>query len=287
MVRYMTNMTISEAIEQLRDLVSDEDAVWVEDGAQTWELSCLLDAVRAAEDGTVHDLAVSEDGIVRINPDGYLEGYLYRVVPRPGSYVWELRKNGRTLLARAYQSARDFAVNGRGEMLAAMIPSSHTQQAQEGEWNPEGFLYSVGEDYYVVSCQRVLDEDPDKTGPSERYPSKRYVCVELENDRRYGLVTDAENWEDETDGIPWVDAPVINWGDYVLFLTEEGRTAVRDVREYPWTDQGLAEAAARGDLRIFDERGDYISPDDDEDARRVAEAGGLAAWTKMHGVELP
>jgi hypothetical protein len=281
----MTTMTLSDAVAKLRESLLDEDAIVIDDGADMWEISCLLDAVRASEDGTLLDLAVSEDGIVRINPDGYLEGYLYRVVPRPGSYVWELRKNGRTLLARAYQSARDMATNGRGEMLAAMIPDEHVEFAQEGEWNPEGLVYEANGDYYVLSCQKVLDEDPDETGPSERY-----VCWVMENGHKHGFTTCMENWKDEASNVPshaWEGVPLANQGDYAAAVMERECTVLKEVREYAWTDDGLTEAVANGDLEILNETGGYIDLDDEDDARRVAEFGGLAAWTRRYGVEVP
>ena len=74
-----------------------------------------------------------------------------RVRPRP--YIWELRKNGQ-VIATEEQSGEDMEMNGRGYMLDAIIPDEHADAAQEGEWDEEGFNYSIGEDFYVVTYYR-------------------------------------------------------------------------------------------------------------------------------------
>lgn len=75
-----------------------------------------------------------------------------RVRPRP--YIWELRKNGHEVIATEEQSGEDMEMNGRTYMLDAIIPDEHADAAQEGEWDEEGFNYSIGEDFYVVTYYR-------------------------------------------------------------------------------------------------------------------------------------
>ena len=77
-------MTMTEAIEQLSDLIN-EDLIIIDDGATTWDIHNLKDETRENDDGTIYDLAVSEDGITQFNEDGYLESIpLYRVLQRFG-----------------------------------------------------------------------------------------------------------------------------------------------------------------------------------------------------------
>jgi len=81
----------------LRELIPDEDAVQIDDGAQMWNASALVDATREHDDGTVHDLAVNDEGIARVRPDGVQESVrIYRVRPRPTleRLVAELREHG-------------------------------------------------------------------------------------------------------------------------------------------------------------------------------------------------
>ena len=80
----MTEMTMTQAVEMLRELIPDEDAVQINDGAQMWDASALVDAVRERDDGEVHDLAVNDEGISRVRPDGTIESIrIYQVQPRP------------------------------------------------------------------------------------------------------------------------------------------------------------------------------------------------------------
>ena len=80
----MTEMTMTQAVEMLRELIPDEDAVQINDGAQMWDASALVDAVQERDDGEVHDLAVNDEGISRVRPDGTIESIrIYQVQPRP------------------------------------------------------------------------------------------------------------------------------------------------------------------------------------------------------------
>lgn len=80
----MAEMTMTEAVEMLRGLIPDEGAVQIDDGAQMWDASALVDAVRERDDGEVHDLAVNDEGISRVRPDGTIESVrIYQVRPRP------------------------------------------------------------------------------------------------------------------------------------------------------------------------------------------------------------
>lgn len=150
----MTEMTMTEAVEMLREMIPDEDAVQIDDGAQMWYASTLVDEVREHDDGTTYDLVVEPWGIVKLTEDGVRESIPeYRVRPRP--YIWELRKNGREVIARMEQSGEDYETNGRGYMLDAIVPDEHADAAQAGEWDESGFNYHVGEDYYVVTYHRT------------------------------------------------------------------------------------------------------------------------------------
>ncbi len=145
----MTEMTMTEAVEMLREMIPDEDAVQIDDGATMWYASTLVDEVREHDDGEIHDLAVNDEGISRVRPDGTIESIrMYQVRPRP--YIWELQKNGHEVIATEEQSGEDMETNGRGYMLDAIIPDEHADAAQEGEWDEYGFCYHVGEDSYVV-----------------------------------------------------------------------------------------------------------------------------------------
>jgi hypothetical protein len=79
----MTIMTMTQAVEMLRGMIPDEDAVQIDDGAELWDASALVDAVRVEEDGGLRDLAVNDEGISRVRPDGTLESIrIYQVRPR-------------------------------------------------------------------------------------------------------------------------------------------------------------------------------------------------------------
>jgi len=69
--------------------------------------------------------------------------------------IWELVKNDREVVAIVEQDAADLLVDGRGYVLDALIPPEHAETAQNGEWNPEGFVYSVGDDVFTVQCRRA------------------------------------------------------------------------------------------------------------------------------------
>ena len=93
----MTKMTLTEAVEMLRETIPDEDAVQINDGAQMWDASALVDAVREQDDGEIHDLAVNDEGISRVRPDGTISSIrIYRVQPRPtvAGLATELRAHG-------------------------------------------------------------------------------------------------------------------------------------------------------------------------------------------------
>lgn len=93
----MAEMTMTEAVEMLRGLIPDEGAVQVDDGAQMWDASALVDAVRERDDGAIHDLAVNDGGISRVRPDGTIESIReYQVRPRPtvAGLAAELRDHG-------------------------------------------------------------------------------------------------------------------------------------------------------------------------------------------------
>lgn len=79
----MTEMTMTQAVEMLRGLIPDEDAVQIDDGAELWDASALVDAVRVEDDGGLQNLAVNDEGISRVRPDGTLESIrIYQVRPR-------------------------------------------------------------------------------------------------------------------------------------------------------------------------------------------------------------
>ncbi len=71
--------------------------------------------------------------------------------------LWELIRNGCEILATEKQDIDDFRVNGRGYMLDALIPNERADAAQDGEWNPEGFIYEFGGDWYLVRYRPIDD----------------------------------------------------------------------------------------------------------------------------------
>jgi len=149
----MAEMTMTRAVEMLRGLIPDEDTVQIDDGAQMWYASALVDATREHDDGTVHDLAVNDEGIARVRPDGVQESVrIYRVRPRP--YIWEVLYHGHKVIAQMEQSGEDMVTNGRTYMLDAIIPDEHADAAQDGEWDESGFAYTYDGDYYLVQYYR-------------------------------------------------------------------------------------------------------------------------------------
>ena len=76
--------TMTEAVEKLRELIPDEDAVVIDDGAVMWHIDTLVDETRAADrEGVQHDLIIEPWGIVKLNADGFRESIPeYRVKPR-------------------------------------------------------------------------------------------------------------------------------------------------------------------------------------------------------------
>ncbi|MDD4484278.1 MAG: hypothetical protein PHD55_07930 [Methanoregula sp.] len=82
----MTEMTMTQAVEMLWEMIPDEDAVKIDDGAQMWDVSALVDAIREQDDGNLHNLAVNYEGISRVRPDGTIESiHVYQVRPAPTS----------------------------------------------------------------------------------------------------------------------------------------------------------------------------------------------------------
>lgn len=72
------------------------------------------------------------------------------------SIIWELVRGGR-VIARLEQDLEDYRVNGRGYVLADLIPEDHAIAAQSGEWHEYGFVYQVGNAVYLVRPR--LEED--------------------------------------------------------------------------------------------------------------------------------
>ena len=75
-------MTWTEAVEKLRGLIEDEDAVFIKDNATDWTIDNLVDAVRDGDDGEIHDLAVDDGGITELDADGFRKAPAYWVVLR-------------------------------------------------------------------------------------------------------------------------------------------------------------------------------------------------------------
>lgn len=64
-------------------------------------------------------------------------------------FVWELLE-GDKVIARLEQDHDDYTTNGRGYVLADIIPEEHTEDAECGVWNEEGFVYEHGGRVYTV-----------------------------------------------------------------------------------------------------------------------------------------
>jgi len=75
---------------------------------------------------------------------------------------WELVKNGRTVVASFEQSIDDLLTNGRGYPLGWIIPEEHAEEAIDtGEWDEEGFVYEIGDDWYLVRYYPIAKESPE------------------------------------------------------------------------------------------------------------------------------
>ena len=61
-------MELKEAIEVIRETRGE---VILSDGGNDWDIDNLLDAIAGEEDS--NNYSVCEDGIYRVNEDGYLE----------------------------------------------------------------------------------------------------------------------------------------------------------------------------------------------------------------------
>lgn len=145
----MAQMRIPEALECLRELLPDEDAVLISDGVYNWDIDNLIEEVRESDLGEdVYDLAINEDGVYWIRPDGRIEDTpTYRVIPKP--ILWELLE-GNKVIVRLEQDPDDYQINGRGYVLADIIPEEHSEDAECGVWNEEGFVYEHAGKVYTV-----------------------------------------------------------------------------------------------------------------------------------------
>lgn len=81
--------------------------------------------------------------------------------------TWVLIKNGKEVVEMATFDTEDIRVNGRGDVLEALIPLEHLDAAERGEWNPEGFVYTLddGSDdwfeavrYYPADADEEIEE---------------------------------------------------------------------------------------------------------------------------------
>lgn len=117
---------------------------------------------------------------------------------------------------------------------------------------------------------------------------KKYVIWVFKGGYRHGFETSCENWRDDEIiheyGHVKPDKTLKNQGDYLDACVQYLGPIVA-IREYPWTDEGLMAALNRDDLRIYDDYGGWLDPDDEDDAVDIAKVGGLAAWATEHGVE--
>jgi hypothetical protein len=83
-MKTMTNMTWTEAVETLKSLLNNPDEVLISDGAETWEIDSLIEHLKYnSDEDELVDVAVNEESITIIKPDGYLESVpFYKVVKK-------------------------------------------------------------------------------------------------------------------------------------------------------------------------------------------------------------
>ena len=78
----MTDMTCTEAVETLKSLLNNPDEVLISDCAENWEIDSLIEHLKYnSDEDELVDVAVNEESITIIKPDGYLESVpFYKVV---------------------------------------------------------------------------------------------------------------------------------------------------------------------------------------------------------------
>lgn len=83
-MRNMVEMTWQEAVETLKSLLNNPDEVLISDGAETWEIDSLIEHLKYnSDEDEIVDVAVNEESITIIKPDGYLESVpFYKVVKK-------------------------------------------------------------------------------------------------------------------------------------------------------------------------------------------------------------
>jgi hypothetical protein len=81
-MRNMVEMTWQEAVETLKSLLNNPDEVLISDGAENWEIDSLIEHLKYnSDEDEIVDVAVNEESITIIKPDGYLESVpFYKVV---------------------------------------------------------------------------------------------------------------------------------------------------------------------------------------------------------------
>jgi len=81
-MRNMVEMTWQEAVETLKSLLNNPDEVLISDGAENWEIDSLIEHLKYnSDEDELVDVAVNEESITIIKPDGYLESVpFYKVV---------------------------------------------------------------------------------------------------------------------------------------------------------------------------------------------------------------
>lgn len=71
--------------------------------------------------------------------------------PVPETLTWVLVKNGKEVVKTVDQTIEDITVNGPAYPLSWIVPVEHAEYAVwHGEWDADGFTYTVGDDWYLV-----------------------------------------------------------------------------------------------------------------------------------------
>lgn len=95
-----------------------------------------------------------EEGITEVNEvnENPVPGTITIENPVPETLTWILVKNGKEVVKVVDQPFEDLANNQECRyLLDWIIPEEHAEYAVwHGEWDSEGFTYTVGDDWYMV-----------------------------------------------------------------------------------------------------------------------------------------
>jgi len=65
------------------------------------------------------------------------------------TWRWERFENG-VLKNVEFQNDDKHGTHGQVFMFSSVVPVEHREAAKKGEWNRDGFTYSIGNDHYLI-----------------------------------------------------------------------------------------------------------------------------------------